>query len=165
MTVKKPSNDDSSVIGPDDAKNLPDRAWPIHTTAAGQPDPSAAVASEIFALRSEVAKLNKQEPQDLSVSYDEIRGVLTIGDTNIKFKPSSKQGLVCGLLLRSKRNKSRSWTPEAVSKALDPSNPGIYPEDSILEAVRHINTKVLTKRLPMLISRSEGRVRIDKTYL
>lgn len=164
MTVKKPSNDDSSIIGPEDAKNLPQRAWPVHTTAAGQPDPSAAVASEIFALRSEIAKSNQKQPHDLSVSYDEVRGLLTIGETEIKLKPTSKQGLVCSVLLSSKRNMSRSWTPKSLLQVVDPSDSGAYSEKSFFEAVRHVNAKV-PDSLPVLILRSEGRIRVNKAYL
>lgn len=166
MTVQKPSNNDSSVIGSDDADNLPQRVGPyVDPTSAGQQDPRAGFASELFALRSEIAKSNQKQSQDLTLSYDEVRGVLSIGSIEIILKPTSKQGLVCGFLLRNKKNMNRSWTPVSLSKGLDPSNPELYPEESIMEAVRHINTKFQTQGLPNLILRSEGRVRIAKTYL
>lgn len=166
MTVQKPSNNDSSVIGPDDADNLPQRFGPyVDPTSAGQQDPRAGFTSELFALRSEIAKSNQKKTQDLSLSYDEVRGVLSVGSIEIVLKPTSKQGLVCGFLLRNKRNMSRSWTPRSLSKGLDPNNPDLYSEKTIVEAVRHINTKIQTHGLPKLILRSEGRVRIAKTYL
>jgi len=164
MTVNKPSNDDSSVIGPEDADNLPQRIWPFHTTSAGQPDPSAAVASELFALRSEIVKSNQKKPQDLSLSYDEIGGILSIGQTEIKFKPTSNQGLVCSVLLRNKRNMSRSWAPKNLLQSVDPSDSGAYDKDIFFEAVRHINAKI-PDNFPVLILRSEGRIRINKAYL
>lgn len=166
MTVQKPSNNDSPIIGPDDANNLPQRAWPVHTTSAGQPDPSAAVASELFALRSEVMRSRKTDsPQDLSLSYDVEAGVLSIGPTEISLKPDSKQGLVCGVMLRNKRNMTSIWYPATLAKAIDSINPERYPSASLIEAARGINAKVQIQGFPRLISRAENKLRIAKVYL